>query len=702
MLHIDKRADGAAVLTIDTPGSQNALDLAFNAAFDKAIGELIADADVKGIIVTSAKDSFAAGGDLNQLLSVQTPQDVMAIVEPFLAAIRKMETGGKPVVAALNGTALGGGYELALACHRRIAADRPDALFGLPEASLGLMPGGGGTQRLPRLIGIDKAAELMINGTTLSVKDALAAGLMDEVVPAADLIEAAARWIASSPKPVQKWDEKGFVAPGFDPQSVPGRRWFAGRWAKYRSRAGQDDVAAAAILACLHHGMQRTLDAGLEIEKRHFAKLAASPYAKNKVRTLFYGPRAARPRPPAGVGDSIRTLGVVGGGTMGNGIAFTAARAGLNVVLIDISAEKAAESFGRIGKIGEKLVSRGRMSAEQQAAIMARIAATEDYGALKDADFVIEAVFERLDVKHDVYRKLEAVLRPEVTIASNTSSILIKKLASALGDPSRMIGMHFFAPVETMKLLEVIRSPETSQKAFDEAQYVASVMRKTQIVVKDGLGFYTSRLVSSLSSEALTLLAEGVPPQVIDNAMLNAGFAIGPVTLAELTKLPLLHDIMISMSGEGQPQSMKEGRAVEALKKLVDAGRVGRDGGKGIYDYGEDGPKLWKGLSDLFPPAEKPLPVEIVRKRLINTQSLEAARAMDEGVIDDPLAADIASVLGWSYPAHLGGPLGYVDTVGAKEFVAESDALATTFGERFAVPSLLRRMAEKGERFHKA
>ena len=699
MLNIEKRPDGVAVLAIDTPGSQNALDLAFNAAFDKAIDGLLADADVKGIVITSAKDSFAAGGDLNQLLSVKSPDDVKAIVEPFLAALRKLETGGKPVVAALNGTALGGGYELALAAHRRIAADRPDAQFGLPETTLGLMPGGGGTQRLPRLVGIEKAAELILSGKTLSVKEALAAGLVDEVVPAGELVEAAARWILSAPKAAQPWDAKGFSVPGFEPNDVAGRRFFASRWAKLRSRAGDHDDAASAVLYALHHGLERTLDAGIEIEKRQFGRLAASAYAKNKVRTLFYGPRAARPKPSPQAGEGISRLGVVGGGTMGNGIAFTAARAGLAVTLVDVSEEKAAESFGRIGKIAEKLVSRGRLSEKARDDILGRITATADYGRLADADFVIEAVFERLDVKHEVYRKLEAVLRPDVTIASNTSSIVIARLASALSDPSRMIGMHFFAPVETMKLLEVIRAPETSAKAFDQAQHIAALMKKTQIVVKDGPGFYTSRLVSSLSSEAMTLLAEGVPPQIIDNAMVNAGFAIGPVTLAELTKLPLLKDIMISMS-ENPPQSMKGSRAVEALEKLVAADRGGRDAGKGIYDYGVDGPRLWDGLSGLFPPAGEPLPYEEVRRRLLNTQSLEAARAIEDGTIDEPLAADIAAVLGWSYPSHLGGPLGYIDTVGVSAFVAESEALAQKFGERFTPPALLKRMADRGETFH--
>jgi 3-hydroxyacyl-CoA dehydrogenase/enoyl-CoA hydratase/3-hydroxybutyryl-CoA epimerase len=701
MIGTEIRSDGVAVLTIDTPGTQNALDHAFNTAFEKEVAGLLANQAVKGIVIASGKDSFAAGGDLQQLLSVKSPADARAIVEPFLAALRKLETGGKPVVAALNGTALGGGYELALAAHRRIAADRPDVQFGLPEATLGLMPGGGGTQRLPRMIGIEKAADLILSGKTMSPKEALAAGLVDEVVSAGELVEAAARWILANPKAQQPWDAKGFSAPGFEPNDVLGRRFFASRWAKLRAKAGEHDDAASAVLYALHHGMERTLDAGIEIEKRQFGRLAASVYAKNKVRTLFYGPRAARPKPSSRAGEGIGKLGVVGGGTMGNGIAFTAARAGLAVTLIDVSDEKAAESLLRIGKIAEKLVSRGRLSESARDEIMGRIAAADDYGKLADADFVIEAVFERLDVKHDVYRKLETVLRPDVTIASNTSSIVIAKLAAGLSDPSRMIGMHFFAPVETMKLLEVIRAPETSDRAFDQAQHIAALMKKTQIVVKDGPGFYTSRLVSSLSSEAMTLLAEGVPPQIIDNAMTSAGFAIGPVTLAELTKLPLLKDIMISMS-ETPPQSMKGSLAVVALEKLVDAGRGGRDAGKGIYDYGEDGPRLWDGLSGLFPAAQETLPYEDVRRRLINTQSLEAARAIEDGTIDEPLAADIAAVLGWSYPPHLGGPLGYIDTVGVSEFVAQSEALAQKFGERFMPPALLKRMADRGETFHAA
>lgn len=702
MINIEKRDDGVAVLTIDTPGSQNTLDQAFNTAFDKAIEELHADESIKGIVVTSGKGSFAAGGDLDQLIAANTPDAVIAIVEPFLSGLRKLETGGKPVVAALNGTALGGGLELALAAHHRIAADRPDAIFGLPESSLGLMPGGGGTQRLPRMIGMDKAAKLILTGKPVGVAEALQLGVIDEVVPAGDLIAASIRWILANPEAVQPWDVRGFVMPGNDPNSTRGRMFFGSQWARYRTRSGTDDLAGATILYVLHHGLERRIDAGIKIETREFAKLAASPYAKNKTRTLFFGTKAARPHPSKNAGDNIKKIGIVGGGTMGNGIAFTCAREGLKVVLVDISAEMAATSYDRIKKIAERQVSRGRMSDKASEELLARIQTTEDYANIADADFVVEAVFEQLDVKHQVYKKLEAVLRPEVTIASNTSSMLIEKLGAGLADPSRMVGMHFFAPVEVMKLLEIIRSPQTSDLAFDQAQFIAKKMKKTQISVSDGLGFYTSRLVSSLSSEAMTLLAEGVPPQIIDNVMTSLGFAIGPVTLAELTKLSLLKDIMISMSGEGSPKSMIGSRALEALEKLVDAGRDGSGSGKGIYDYSEDGPTKWAGLEKLFPANPDPLSVDLVRQRLLNTQSLEAVRTIEDGIIADPLAADVASVLGWGYPAHLGGPIGYIDTVGAKEFSIQCEALAKQFGERFNPPASLKTKAQNNALFHTA
>ena len=698
MIRREKRDGGIALLTLHTDGPLNTLTRAFNEAFLACVDEVLADPDVTGIVITSDKDGFAAGGDLDELRAATTPADIVAIVAPFLAALRKLETGGKPVVAALNGTALGGGFELALACHRRIAADRPDAQFGLPEAGLGLMPGAGGTQRLPRLIGLKAAADLILVGKTLDAAAALKAGLVDAVVPASDLISQATAWIAANPAPSQPYDRKGYELPGLDPNSQKGRQFFAGAWARVRAANAATNEAAIAILYALHHGLERTLDAGIAIETRQFARLAVSAGARNRMRSLHYGPKAARPaiRPDG----SLRRIAVVGGGQMGTGIAFAAARAGLSVVLIDVSRQKADESLARIAAIADRQVTRGRLTDDERNALAARVEASDGYDAAGDADIAMEAVFERVDIKLQVLKNLEAVLRPDVTIASNTSTIPIATLAAAVKDPSRVIGMHFFAPVETMKLLEIIRAAETSEKAHRDAIMLAAMLRKTVLTVNDGLGFYTSRIVSSLSSEAMTLLAEGVLPQVMDNLMKTSGFAIGPVTLAELTKIPLLKDILTSMSGPDSPRSMDGSKAVDALSRLEAAGRVGRQTGQGIYDYSDDGADPWPGLAAMFPPPTQPIPADDVRARLLNTQSLEAVRTLEDGVLADPLAGDMAAVLGWGYPAHLGGPFAYIDTVGAAAFVAQSQALAETYGRRFDPPVLLLDKAARGGRFH--
>lgn len=689
---------GIARLMIETDGPVNTLSRAFNDEFAAAVEAVVADEAVAGVVITSTKDDFAAGGDLDELRAARTPEEVAGIVDPFSAALRRLETCGKPVVAALNGMALGGGYELALGCHRRIAADRPEAQFGLPEAGLGLMPGAGGTQRLPRLIGLEKAADLILAGKTLGARDAFEAGLVEELVPAGELQDRAVAWAREAGETRQPWDERGFVAPGLDPNSQRGRMWFVGAWAKMRKRSAATDPAATAILYCLHHGLERQLDPALLIERRQFMALASGAAAKNRVRSLFYAPRAAKPKADKSL--KIGTLGVVGGGQMGCGIAFAAARAGHDVALIDVTEEKAASSRERIGAISARQVKRGRMTEADAEALLGRVAAGADFAALGKVDFVIEAVFEQRDVKHEVLGRIEAATRADVPIASNTSTMPITGLGEALSDPGRMIGMHFFAPVETMRLLEIIHTPATSEAVKTAALTVAASLRKQVIVVNDGPGFFTSRVVSSLSGEAMTMIAEGVAPQVMDNVMVTEGFAIGPATLAELTKLPLLRDIMRSLGGEDAPVFTRGLRAEEALDALVAAGREGKSAGAGLYDYEEGQPIAWPGLSDLFPAGEGTAAPEDVRARLLSTQTLEAVRALDDGTISDPLTADMAAVTGWGYPAHLGGPFAYVDTVGAAEFVATCDTLAARHGPRFDVPARLREMAETGGRFH--
>ena len=471
MIRQEDLGDGIALLVFSGAGPVNTLGAKDNVEFSGLIDRLLADESVKGIVLSSDKRDFLAGGDLDQLRRVQTPADTIAIVTPFLKALRKLETGGKPVVAALNGTALGGGFELALACHRRIAADQPSARFGLPEVTLGLMPGGGGTQRLPRLIGIAAAAPLLLEGRRLKPADALAAGIIHAVVPSDKLLEEAKVWALTNPNAVQPWDVKGYRLPGFAPQSAEGRQFFMGSWTRLHKRSAACDIASEAILQVLHHGLERGLDAGIAIETRYFARLAASPDAKAKIRTLFVGTtdaKAMKMRPKDVAPSKPARITVIGGGVMGRGIAYVAAQAGLQVDLIDMSDEVAAKSRDVIARSAERDGERGRLRGSV-ADVMARIRPTADYDGVAESDIVVEAVFERPDLKKEVLKKAAALARPGTPIASNTSSIPIAELAKAVPDPSCMLGLHFFSPVERMPLVEVIRTAATSDQTLAQS-----------------------------------------------------------------------------------------------------------------------------------------------------------------------------------------------------------------------------------------
>lgn len=703
MIRQDSLGDGIALLVFDSPGPVNTLGAQDNVEFAALIERLLADESVKGIVLTSEKRDFLAGGDLDQLRRVATPADAIAIVTPFLKALRRLETGGKPVVAALNGTALGGGYELALACHRRIAADVPSARFGLPEVTLGLMPGGGGTQRLPRLIGIAAAAPLLLEGKRLKPAEALKAGMIDAVVPPEKLREEAKVWALANPNAMQPWDVKGFKLPGFAPQSAEGRMFFLGGWTRLHKRSATCDLASEAILQVLHHGLERGLDAGIAIETRHFARLAASADAKAKIRTLFVGTtdaKAMKMRPKHVPPSKPSRVAVIGGGVMGRGIAYVAAQAGMQVDLIDVSDEMAAKGRDAIAKSAERDAERGRLRGGAPAEVTSRIRGTASYDGLSSADIVVEAVFERIDLKRDVLKKAAAAVRPGTPIASNTSSIPITELASAITDPSCMIGLHFFSPVERMPLVEVIRTAATSDATLARALDFLKAIDKTPVVVRDGLGFFTSRIVTTYSSETMNLLAEGVSPQLIDNAAINAGFSIGPASLCDLTTMPLLRDIFASMRGDGNRISDRGSVARETVGKLADAGRVGKVNGNGIYAYSGDTRDPWDGLAACLGTRPSSLDEATVRERLLYVQSLEAIRSLEDGVVMRPIDGDLASVLGWGYPAHIGGVFSYVDRVGATEFTKRARDYAARFGGRFEPPAMLVEMAKDNRRFH--
>jgi 3-hydroxyacyl-CoA dehydrogenase/enoyl-CoA hydratase/3-hydroxybutyryl-CoA epimerase len=701
MIREQDLGDGVVALLFACEGPVNTLNGELNQKLGEIVQRLVADPALRGLVIGSDKEDFIAGGDLKQLQAARDPQSVAAIVKPFLTALRLLEKGGKPVAAALPGTALGGGLELALACHHRIAAENAQARFGFPEATLGLMPGAGGTQRLPRLIGIDKAVPLMIEGKRLALKEAHALGLIDQVVPAEQLLGVAKAWVLAYPEVQQPWDRKGYTVPGFAVQSQQGRNFFAGAWARSKKAAGGNDAAAEAILQVVQQGLERGIDAGIAIETRHFARLACGNAAKNKIRTLFTGVNRAKSmkmRPASPPASRVQQLGVIGGGVMGRGIAQVAALAGIQVKLLDVSPEAAARSRDAIAAYAAKEAEKGRLKLPVEE-LLARIEPVAEYSALAGCDFVVEAVFEQIALKGQVLSQVAAVLGLQVPIASNTSTLPITSLAQSVPQPQRVIGLHFFSPVDRMPLVEVVRAEKTDDATLARALDFLKQLAKTPVVVRDGLGFFTSRIVTTYSSETLNLIGEGVPAQWIDNAAVNAGFAIGGASLAELTTLPLLKDILASMRGDGQRIANAGNIAEPTVLKLLELGRIGKAAGRGLYDHTPEGRSVWPGLAQAFLSREAP-DEDTIRQRLFHVQSLEAVRCLEDGVLSEPLDGDVAAVLGWGYPSHLGGPFAYIDRIGARQFVAECQALARRYGERFTPPARLRQMAQANETFY--
>jgi 3-hydroxyacyl-CoA dehydrogenase / enoyl-CoA hydratase / 3-hydroxybutyryl-CoA epimerase len=696
---------GISVITWDARNSSvNIKSREAIAAFSAVVAAAIGNSAVKGVIITSAKKEFISGGDLDELRRVRTPAEAGALVRDIGQCLRRIETSGKPFVAALNGSAMGGGLEVALACHRRIAVDDPALRLAFPEVTLGLIPGAGGTQRLPRLIGIAPSMPLLMEGRPINAQDALKLGLIDEIVDRAALMEAARRWIVSAPEPVQPWDRKNYAIPGFHPQSPEGRNFFSAAWPALRRKTMMADIAPGAILQVLHHGLERGIDAGLRIEAMHFATVASSRSAKNKIRTQYYAANAARNlkvRPKDVAKFEPGRVGVIGAGLMGSGIAYCLARAGVAVTLLDVSEDRLEKARGQLHRNGLKVVERGELLPANLDRLMSLIGTTTDIAGLAGCDAVFEAVVEIEAVKHDVIARAAAVLSPDALIATNTSTLPISNLAGASSNPGNVIGMHFFAPVDRMPLLEVIRGPQTTDATLAGALDVAKLMGKTPIIVRDGRGFFTSRVVASYTREALLLLSEGVPPQIVDNAALAAGMPIGPLAMADQTSLDLLYDILGSVAGPDR-QADHHTRALEVLHRFsVRLGRPGRKASAGIYDYGPDGSRVvWSGLSAEYP-AKGPRPeLPQIQRRLLHVQAIETMRAMQEGIIVSASDADLGSVLGWSFPAYHGGVLSYVDGIGAGPFAKECEVLAEACGDRFAPPSNLIAMAIGKERFH--
>jgi 3-hydroxyacyl-CoA dehydrogenase/enoyl-CoA hydratase/3-hydroxybutyryl-CoA epimerase len=711
MIDYEVGADGVAVIAwnmADRP--MNVLNDASIAAFARHVEAAVGDKAVKGVIITSKKRDFLAGADLTVMGRDVDAQSLMAFTQRFHGLLRGMEKSGKPFCAAINGTALGGGYEIALACHRRIAADLPKIDIGLPEVTIGLLPGGGGTQRLPRLIGIRNALPLLLEGRKLDAKKALAAGLVDEVVAAERLLDAARAWLLGdgAKNAVQPWDRKGYQIPDGPVLGRKGNETFVVGNAMLHARSYGNYPAARNIASCVYEGLIVDIDSGLKIESRYFVNCALSSEARNMIRSLFFSIGEANKlasRPKSVETQVWRKIGVLGAGMMGAGIAYVSALAGIEVVLLDVTRAAAEKGKAHSRALLDKRVQQQRMSEAERDQVLARITPATDFAALAGAEMVIEAVFEDRAVKADVTKRAEVVLGKDAIFASNTSTLPITGLAEASTRPENFIGLHFFSPVDRMPLVEIIRGRRTSDACLARAMDYIKQIRKTPITVNDSRGFYTSRVFGTYVAEGLTLLAEGVTPALIDNAGRMAGMPVGPLALADEVSIDLMAKVRRQTKADLGDRYEGNPRSDALIDLMVDKlGRIGKKAGKGFYDYPTDGGKkrLWPGLATHFPPAAEQPSVEEVKRRLLYVQSVETARCLEENVVTDPRDADVGAILGWGFPPFLGGTISQIHTVGIGRFVAECDRLAQRYGKRFAPPKLLRDMAAGGRAFYPA
>ena len=707
MMRYEVDDQGIATITWDMKNApMNVLNQHAIEAYSELVDRALADDDVKGVVVTSARKEFIAGADLRELLrsSERSAQELFDWVSNLQALFRKQETGGKPFVAAINGTALGGGLELTLATHYRVVADDPKIKLGLPEVKLGLLPGGGGTQRLSRLIGARASLPLMTEGKHLSPEKALEAGFIHAVVPAEQLLEAARAYILEGGSAKQPWDDRKFRVPDGGIQSPKGYETFIGGAAMLQKATWGVYPAPKAIMACVYHGLQLPMDQGLKVEARNFVKLARGPVAQNMIRTLFFSLNDANKlkRRPADIPTQEYTrVGVLGAGMMGAGVAYALASVGIDVVLIDRDQE-GAESGKRYSEaLVHNRVKRGRMSEEDASQLLERITPTTDYSLLDGAQMVIEAVFEDRAIKADVTQRAEAVLGSSAIFASNTSTLPITGLARASSRPENFIGLHFFSPVDRMPLVEIIVGEQTSDATLARAMDLVKKIRKTPVVVNDSRGFYTSRVFATYVQEGIALLAQGVHPALIDNAGRMAGMPVGPLALADEVSIELMVKIAKQTRAD-LGEAYRENPAERVSTKMVEElGRLGKKARAGFYEYPEEGQKhLWSGLAEHFPTSDEQPDVSLVQRRLLHIQAVEAARCLEEDVVTTPADADVGSILGWGFCPHHGGVLSYIQTVGVREFVQQCDELAKSAGQRFSPPQLLRDMAEKGEQFY--
>ncbi|MFF2256947.1 3-hydroxyacyl-CoA dehydrogenase NAD-binding domain-containing protein [Streptomyces albidoflavus] len=707
---------GVVTLVLDDP-AQSANTM--NAAFIRSIGEIADRAEaekdtIRGIIVTSAKKTFFAGGDLKDMIQA-TPDQAQEIFERGLAikkALRRIETLGKPVVAAINGAALGGGYEIALACHHRIALDAPGSKIGLPEVTLGLLPAGGGVTRTVRLLGVtDALLKLLLQGTQYSPRRALDNGLVHAVAetPEQMLVDARA-FIDAHPESVQPWDVKGYRIPG----GTPAHPKFAANLPAFpanlkKQTSGAPYPAPRNILAAAVEGSQVDFETAQVIEARYFTELVTGQIAKNMIQAFFFDLQAVNSganRPKDVERSTVRKVAVLGAGMMGAGIAYSCARAGIEVLLKDVTPEAAAKGKAYSEKLCDKAVSRGRTTREKADQVLARITPTAEAADLAGCDAVIEAVFEDTSLKHKVFQEIQDVVAPDALLCSNTSTLPITALAEGVERQEDFIGLHFFSPVDKMPLVEIIKGERTDDVALARAFDLVRQIKKTPIVVNDSRGFFTSRVIGHFINEGVAMVGEGLDPVSVEQAAAQAGYPAKVLSLVDELTLTLPRKIRneTKKAIEEAGGTWPDHPADAVVDRMVDEfGRTGRSGGAGFYDYAEDGSRagLWPGLREHFTRPGTTIPFWDMQERMLFSEALDTVRLVEEGVLTSVADANIGSIMGIGFPAWTGGILQYINGYegGLPGFVARAEELAATYGERFTPPALLVAKAEKGERF---
>ena len=731
----DVDGDGIAVATWDMPNrSMNVLSESSMRELAAIIEKVATDDAIKGLVLTSGKSAFCAGADLSMMGSrsggggTQSDEEkAKAIYEGNLAfnmQLRRMETCGKPIAAAITGTALGGGLEVTLACHARFVADNPKAQLGLPESKVGLLPGGGGTQRLPRMIGAQAALPLILQGQALTPEKAARQGIVNKVVPADRLVDEAKSWIREGlkgelvklgkrgperlPAAIQPWDMPKYRVPGGAPHDKGGGQAFTIGNAMLNKTTHQNYPAQKYILSCVYEGLQVPIEAGLRIESRYMTKLMMDPRSKAMIRSLFLSMQelSKGARRPAGVETfEVKKLGILGAGMMGAGIAYVSALAGMGVVLLDT--DQAAAEKGKAWSEGllDKAISRGKATEEKKQALLSKIHPTTDYDDLEGCDLVIEAVFEDRGIKAEVTKKAEPKIAKGGIYGSNTSTLPITGLAEAATKPQDFIGIHFFSPVDKMQLVEIIMGEKTSDETLAKAMYYVAQIRKTPIVVNDSRGFYTSRCFGTYVGEGLAMLAEGIEPAIIENVGKMTGMPMPPLALNDEVSLDLGYKVR-QQTKKDLGDKYVEGPADRLVEEMVVThGRLGKKVGKGFYDWpAEKGgqKRLWPDLHKVVAPTRGIDDVDVaeLKNRFLFIQALEAARCFEEKVVTDVRDADVGAILGWGFAPWSGGPLSLIDMTGTEEFVKQCDALAQKYGPRFKPNALLRDMASKNETFY--